>query len=339
MGYDATGNCWQLLANNTDPSAVKKAEKQAQTDRTTHTFERLAMEWHRKQAATWTPSHSKLVLRILTQHLLPSIGALPIAEITAPIILHTLKPLEIRGVLETAHRARTIASQIFRFGIVTGYCGHDPAGDLRGALTPIKVTHHPTIIDPAQVGGLMRAIDGYRGTLISRCAMRLLPLVFTRPGELRAMEWAEIDFTAALWSIPAGKMKMRESHIVPLSRQALAILAEIQPLTGGGQYVFPSERSASRPMSENTINAALRRLGYSKDEIVGHGFRAMARTLLDEVLGYRVDYIEQQLAHEVKDPLGRAYNRTKHLDERQKMMQGWADYLDGLKEKLPILSH
>lgn len=321
----------RLLADGTDPGAQRKADKLAAAESAASTFEAVALEWHGKQSEVWTASHAELVLRILNRYLFPSIGARPIAELNAPEVLRALRPIEIRGALETAHRGRTIASQVFRFGIATGRCDRDPASDLRGALAPLKVTHHPTITEPARVGELLRAIDGYSGTLISRCALRLLPLVFTRPGELRAMEWAEINLAGAVWEIPAGKMKMRADHIVPLSSQALAILAEIQPLTGGGRYVFPSERSTAQPMSENTINAALRRLGYSKDEIVGHGFRAMARTLLDEVLGFRVELIEHQLAHEVKDPLGRAYNRTKHLDERGRMMQAWADYLDGLK--------
>ncbi len=321
----------RLLADGTDPGAQRKADKLAAAESAASTFEAVALEWHGKQSPVWTASHAELVLRILNRYLFPSIGARPIAELNAPEVLRALRPIETRGALETARRVRTIASQVFRFGIATGRCDRDPASDLRGALAPLKVTHHPTITEPARVGELLRAIDGYSGTLISRCALRLLPLVFTRPGELRAMEWAEINLAGAVWEIPAGKMKMRADHIVPLSSQALAILAEIQPLTGGGRYVFPSERSTAQPMSENTINAALRRLGYSKDEIVGHGFRAMARTLLDEVLGFRVELIEHQLAHEVKDPLGRAYNRTKHLDERGRMMQAWADYLDGLK--------
>jgi integrase len=319
------------LAEGIDPGAQRKADKLAVLEVARNTFEAVALEWQAKQAEVWTASHSRLVLRILNRYLFPAIGARPVAELSAPEVLRALRPIETRGALETAHRARTIASQVMRFGIATGRCDRDPAGDLRGALSPLKVKHHPTITDPARVGELLRAIDGYSGTLISRCALRLLPLVFTRPGELRAAEWAEIDLAGAVWEIPASKMKMRADHIVPLSSQALAILAEIQPLTGSGKYVFPSERSAVRPMSENTINAALRRLGYSKDEIVGHGFRAMARTLLDEKLGFRIDLIEHQLAHEVKDPLGRAYNRTKHLEERGRMMQAWADYLDTLK--------
>ena len=315
-----------------DPAQARKSAKYEAQERTANTFELVAREWHGKQGEVWTASHHKLVLRIMSTYLFPVIGNIPIASVTAPELLRALRPIETRGALETAHRARTIASQVFRYAIATGRADRDVGADLRGALSPLKVKHHAAITDPAKVGELMRAIDGYEGTLITKCALRLLPLVFTRPGEVRHMEWSEIDTAAALWSIPAGKMKMREDHIVPLSTQALAILAEVRELTGGGKYAFPGERSRARPMSENTINAALRRLGYSKDQITGHGFRAMARTLLDEALGFRVDYIEQQLAHTVKDPLGRAYNRTKHLDERRRMMQAWADYLDSLRD-------
>jgi len=321
----------QKLAGDIDPGAARKAEKQAQTKQTENTFKAIATEWYNSHSSRWALSYQERMQRLLFIDLCPWIGDQQIAEITPQALLTIARRIEERGAAETAHRALQTASVIFRYAVSTLRATSNPVDALRGALAPVAVKHHPSIIEPAQVGALLRAIDGYQGTLISRCAMRLLPLVFTRPGELRAMEWAEIDFPAALWSIPAGKMKMRESHIVPLSRQALAILAEIQPLTGGGQYVFPSERSTARCLSENTINAALRRLGYSKEEIVPHGFRAMARTLLDEALGYRVDYVEQQLAHEVKDPLGRAYNRTKHLDERRRMMQAWADYLEGLQ--------
>jgi integrase len=321
----------QLLADKIDPGAQRKAEKLAALESAFNTFEALAIEWHDKQAGIWTSNHAALVIRIMRRYLFPIIGNVPVSSIDAPELLRALRPIEARGAIETAHRARTIASQVFRYAIQTGRAERDPAGDLRGALKPILVKHHAAITDPSKVGELLRAIDGYNGTLVGRCALRLLPLVFTRPGELRAMEWAEIDLSAALWVIPASKMKMRESHIIPLSKQALSILNEIKPLTGGGRYVFQGERGKGRPISENTVNAALRRLGYSKEEMTGHGFRAMARTLLDEALCFRLDYIEQQLAHTVKDPLGRAYNRTKHLDERAKMMQAWADYLDNLR--------
>jgi integrase len=226
---------------------------------------------------------------------------------------------------------RIIAGQVFRYALSTGRAAHDPTPALRGALAPPAGGHHPAITEPKAFGALLRAIDGYTGEPVTRAALRLLPLVFVRPGELRHAEWAEIDLDAGQWVIPGRRMKMGADHIVPLAPQAVALLRELHPLTGRGRLVFPSLRSRDRPMSENTLNAALRRLGYPKDVMTSHGFRASARTLLDEVLHQRVDLIEHQLAHAVKDPLGRAYNRTAHLPERVKMMHAWADYLDGLK--------
>jgi len=229
-----------------------------------------------------------------------------------------------------AHRVRTYCSQVFRFAVASCKAERDIASDLRGALTPVKFGHMAAPTDPKDVAPLLRAIDGYQGYFVVKCALRLAPLLFVRPGELRQAEWAEIDFETEQWNIPGEKMKMKEPHIVPLSRQAVEILRELQPLTGHGKFVFPCARSLSRPMSNNSINSALRRMGFDKSEITGHGFRAMARTILDEVLEVRTDFIEHQLAHAVRDPNGRAYNRTSHLAERRKMMQLWADYLDGL---------
>jgi integrase len=222
-------------------------------------------------------------------------------------------------------------SQVLRYEIINGRTERNPAADLRGALPPVKQTHHAAIIEPKAIGGLLRAIADYRGSFVTRCALRLAPLLFVRPGELRHAEWAEFDLDAAQWNLPAEKMKMREPHLVPLAPQAVAILRELQALTGGGRYLFPSPRSPQRPMSNNGVLSALRRMGYGTEEMSGHGFRAMARTVLDEVLHFRPDYIEHQLAHAVKDPNGRAYNRTAHLAERRKMMAGWGDYLDTLK--------
>ena len=222
---------------------------------------------------------------------------------------------------------------MFRYAIATGRAERNPASDLRGALPPIReAAHRATIVDPAAIGGLLRAINGYQGAFATRCALRLAPLLFVRPGELRQAEWSEIDLDAAEWNIPAGKMKTREPHLVPLAPQAVAILRDLYALTGRGRYVFPSARSASRPMSNNAVLSALRRMGFAKEEMTGHGFRAMARTVLDEVLHFRPDYIEHQLAHAVRDPNGRAYNRTAHLAERRKMMAAWADYLDQLRD-------
>jgi integrase len=217
------------------------------------------------------------------------------------------------------------------YTVATGRVERDPSADLRGALAPVQKEHLAAITDPEAVGRLLRAIDAYEGSFITKCALRLAPLVFVRPGELRQAEWAEIDLNEAEWNIPRSRMKMREPLLVPLSKQSLKILKEIKPLTGEGRYVFPGARSNKRPMSENAVLAALRYMGFSKNEMSGHGFRAMARTILDEVLHIRPDYIEHQLGHAVRDPNGRAYNRTAHLDERRKMMQLWADYLDQLK--------
>ena len=248
-----------------------------------------------------------------------------------------VRRIENRGALETAHRALGNCGQVFRYAVATGRAERDHSGDLRGALPPVKGEHFAATTDPKRVAEMLRAMDGYQGTLAVRCALRLAPLVFVRPGELRKAEWADIDLDAAEWRYTVTKTNT--PHIVPLSRQAVEILRELQPVTGRGRYVFPSARSNSRPMSDNAILAALRRMGIGKEKISGHGFRAVARTILDEGLGVRPDYIEHQLAHAVRDPNGRAYNRTAHLPERRKMMQQWADYLDTLKmgtEVIPI---
>jgi integrase len=269
--------------------------------------------------------------------LFPWIGSKPIVNIKAPELLAVLRRVESRGAIETARRLRIIAGQVFKYAVKTGRAERDPAADLRGALAPAKENHHAAITEPKEVAPLLRAIDGYQGSFVVKCALKLAPLFFVRPGELRHAEWSEIDLDEAVWSIPADKMKMKQAHIVPLCRQAIEILKELQPLTGASKYVFPSGRSFARAMSENAVNAALRRMGYDKGTMTGHGFRAMARTILDEVLQVRPDFIEHQLAHAVRDPNGRAYNRTAHLEERRKMMQKWADYLDGLKAGAKVL--
>jgi integrase len=273
----------------------------------------------------------------MERDLFPWIGKRPISEIKAPELLGTLRRVESRGALESARRVKIIASQVFRYAVATGRAERDPSGDLRGALATPTEKHHAAIIDPKEVAPLLRAIEGYRGSFVVKCALRLAPLLFVRPGELRHAEWTEIDLDESVWNIPAHKMKMKEPHLVPLSNQAVSILTELKKLTGASRYVFPSGRSFVRPMSENAILAALRRMGYDKDTMSGHGFRAMARTILDEVLQVRTDFIEHQLAHAVRDPNGRAYNRTAHLIERRKMMQTWADYLDGLKAGAVVL--
>lgn len=263
----------------------------------------------------------------------PWFGKRPIAEITAPELLAALRRTEARGAVGTAHRALQNFGQVFRYAIATGRATRDVSADLRGALRPVKEGHFAAMTDPKDIGPLLRAMYEYQGSAVTRAALRLAPLVFVRPGELRQAEWKEIDFEKAEWRIPAERMKMKQPHIVPLSRQALEILNELHPQTGRGRFLFPSPLTNLRAMSDNAILTAMRRMGIGKDEMSGHGFRAMARTVLDEVLNIRPDYIEHQLAHAVRDPNGRAYNRTAHLPERRKMMQQWADYLDGLREK------
>jgi integrase len=319
-----------------DPGAVRKAQKQAKTDER-ETFELVAREWHTKFTPTWTPGHASTIMARLQRDLFPWVGARPINEIRAPELLTVLRRVENRGALETAHRIRTIAGQVFRYALATGRAERDPSGDLKGALPQPGENHHAAITDPKEVAPLLRAIDVYQGHFVVKCALRLAPLFFVRPGELRNAEWTEIDLEEGVWNIPAHKMKMKQAHLVPLCDQAVEILRELKQLTGTSKYVFPSGISFARPMSNNAILAALRRMGYDKDTMTGHGFRAMARTILDEVLKVRPEYIEHQLAHSVKDPLGRAYNRTSYLPERQEMMQLWADYLDGLKKGAQVL--
>jgi integrase len=258
------------------------------------------------------------------------LGSRPVAEITPPDLLEVLRRVEARGALDTAHRIRFDVSQIYLYAIATGQALYDPAAGLRRAMPPVKNGHHAAPMDPEEIGRILRAIDGYSGGIVVRAALVLQALLFVRPGELRHAEWSEIDLAEGLWNIPAGKMKMKTAHMVPLCRQAVEILRELQPLTGRSPYVLPSGRSYLRPMSENAVNAAIRGMGFGKEFLTGHGFRAMARTILDETLGFRPDIIEHQLAHQVKDPNGRAYNRTAHLEERRRMMQAWADWLTSL---------
>lgn len=326
----------KLLANDIDPSEHRQAQKAAKEDRAANSFEVVAREWHAKHLPSWTDKHAETIIRRLELNVFPWLGGKPIADITAPQLLQVIRRIEERGALETAHRVLGCCGQVFRYAVATGRAERDPSGDLRGALPPVKSRHFAAVTEPDQIAAVLRAIDGYEGTLPVRCALHLAPLVFVRPGELRKAEWADIDLDAAEWRYIVTKTNT--PHIVPLSRQAVAILRELQPLTGRGRYVFPSARSASRPMSDNAVLAALRRMGIAKDEMSGHGFRAMARTILDEVLGFRPDYIEHQLAHAVRDPNGRAYNRTAHLPERHKMMQAWADYLDKLKAGAKVIS-
>jgi len=319
------------LSEGIDPGELKRQEKLARSVGAANSFQAVALEWYEKQKPRWSESHIIRLQGVFKNNLFPWLGHRPISEITPPELLAVLRRTESKGLLETAKRSKQIAGQVFRYAVATGRAERDPTPDLKGALATPIVTHHAAITDPKEAGNLLRAIDGFRGTPAVAAALKLSPLLFCRPGELRNMEWAEINWEEERWEIPAEKMKMGLAHIVPLCDQALSILRDLHPITGRGKYVFPSARGASRPLSENGVRVALRTLGYSNEEMTPHGFRAMARTILDEVLGYRVEWIEHQLAHAVKDANGRAYNRTSYLPQRKQMMQAWADYLDNLR--------
>lgn len=318
------------LANGINPAAAKKAEKGSRANAAENSFERVAREWFEVRMASRSKSHQDRTMRAIEKDLAPYLGSRPVADISAPELLQVLRRIESRGAIETAHRAKQTLGQIFRYAIATGRADRDPSADLKGALKTPKEKHFAAITTPEGAAELMRAIEGYQGTPIVKAALRLSPLLFCRPGELRQLEWADINWKEQRIEIPAERMKMREPHIIPLSSQALAILKGLEPLTSQFKYVFPSARGASRPLSENGVRTALRTMGYDNDTMTPHGFRAMARTLLDEVLGFRVEWIEAQLAHAVKDPNGRAYNRTKYLNQRTKMMCAWATYLSSI---------
>ena len=321
----------KLLARDVDPSEARKAKRAAAADRSAHSFEVLAREWLATHGASWAPGYLERQQRLFDRDLFPWLGALPIAEIRAFDLLEAARRIERRGALETAHRAIRSCGQVFRYAVATARAERDPTPDLRGALPACRGGHRAAVTDPVEVGALLRAIDSYEGSLAVHCALRLAPLVFVRPGELRQAAWEDIDLDEGQWAFTVSKTHVE--HVVPLAHQALVILREIEPLTGRGRYVFPNGRSRNgdRPMSDAALLVALRSMGIAKDKMSIHGFRAVARTLLDEVLGYRIDYIEHQLAHAVRDPLGRAYNRTAHLPARREMMQRWADYLDELR--------
>ena len=320
----------KLLANDVDPSEYRKVQKATTIERAASSFEAVAREWIAKFAPNWSPAHGEKITTRFERDVFPWMGGRPISEVTAPLLLTVVRRIESRGATETAHRALQSCGQVMRYAVATGRAERDPSADLRGSLPPVNERHHASITEPKKIGELLRAIEGYTGSLATRCALILAPLTFVRPGELRHAEWSEFDLANAEWRIPAEKMKMRAQHIVPLSTQAVAILNELQPLTGAGRYVFPGARTNGRPMGENTVNAALRRLGYSNDDMTGHGFRSMASTLLNEQ-GWNRDAIERQLAHAERDSVRAAYNYAEHLPERRKMMQAWANYLDGLK--------
>lgn len=315
-----------LVADDIDPSAKRRAERSARQE----TFAALAEEWLETKKATLTESTWQRDRDQLVKLVGPYLGKRPIAEIEALDLLEVLKRLERRGVRDTAHRVRAVCGRVFRYAIATGRAKRDISADLKGALAPKGTESYAAITEPARVGQLMRAIADYDGQRTTHAALRLAPYVFVRPGELRGAEWCEFDLDNAEWRIPAERMKMREQHIVPLSRQAVAILEELQPVTSDGRYVFPAIGPGSRPLSENTLGAALRRIGYSSEEMTAHGFRTLASTLLNEQ-GWHPDLIELQLAHKERNKVRAPYNRAQRLAERRQMMQAWADYLDGLK--------
>lgn len=328
----------ELLANGVDPSVAKSEEKRAQIAEAANTFEVVARDWLAKTAAKRAEITQTKVTAWLEKDVLPFIGKMPITAIGPRDVLEkVVRKLEARGAIDTAHRIKQLCGQVFRFAVVSGLADRDVTADLSEALAAKTEKHFPAITEPKKVGELMRSIHAYAGHPGTVAALKLAPLVFVRPGELRTAEWAEIDLDAAEWRIPGSKMKMGTDHIVPLSTQAVEILRGLHPITGHGRYLFPSLRTGERPMSENTINAALRGMGYSQEVHTAHGFRAMARTIMDEVLGERVDFIEHQLSHAVKDANGRAYNRTAHLPARREMMQRWADYLDKLRQGADVI--
>ncbi len=316
----------ELVARGEDPSDVRKSRKAERV----HTLESVAGEWIAEMKPSWVPKHFSKVLGRLEQHVFPWLGQRPISEIAAADIEPLLARLQERGTLESAHRVREHIGQIFRWAIRKRRVKADPTQELRGFLPGRKAKHFASITDPKQIAALLRAIAGYQGHSITQQALKLAPLVFVRPGELRHAEWSEIDLEAGEWRIPAAKMKMDRAHLVPLSKQAITVLKEIQPVTGKSRYVFPSLRTNARPMSENTVTGALRRLGYSGDEMTGHGFRSLASTRLNE-MGWNRDAIERQLAHVEDSKVRAAYNHAEYLTERRQMMQAWADYLEALQ--------
>ncbi len=344
------GEARKLISEGTDPSHARKAgkvqaEQRREADRladaglpAADSFEAVAREWHDTRRSEWAVSYSGKVLARLAADVFPYIGRRTIGEVTAPELLSVLRKIEARGVIETAHRAHETCSQVFRYAVGAGKAASDPARDLKGLLRKPQAKHFPAIVKPERLAELLRACDGYAGTTVVRAALRLAPMLLLRPGELRYAEWSEIDLDAAEWTVPAARMKRERAgklhgapHLVPLPRQAVEALRELHALTGQGTMVFRGERHHERPMSENTVNAALRAMGFPADEVTGHGFRATARTMLAERLNVAESVIEAQLAHSVKDSLGRAYNRTEFVDQRRDMMQAWADYLDRLR--------
>lgn len=328
----------KLLTDGVDPGAAKQAEKRTLRLNAENSLEAIAREWHAKFSPDLSQSHAKRNLRRLEVHVFPWVGGRPIADIEPPEVLDVLQRIERKGTIETAHRVRVLIGQVMRYAVATGRAGRDIAADLRGAIPPAQVKHHAAVTDPALLGGLLRAIDAYEGTAVVTAALRLAPLLFQRPGEIRQAEWQEFDLDGAVWTVPASRMKRKKAgkkfgpdHLVPLSSQAVAILRDLHALTGRGRYVFPSLRGPQRPMSDMALSAAFKRMGFDSDTALPHGWRATARTLAVEALHVPAEIVELQLSHEVRDSLGRAYNRTQWLKQRQELMQKWAEYLDELK--------
>ena len=320
----------QLLAQGIDPGAQKKAIKEAQRYGVNDPFQTIAKEWYDTRTTDFTEKHRGTVMYRMGKYIFPFIGGEHIARMEAPDILAVVKPLEHKGQNETARRILQIISQVYRYAVVTGRAKRNPATDLHGALRPRKVVHRAAITEPAKVAQLLRNCDSYEGYFPIICALRLAPLVFVRPTELRAAEWSEFNLESKEWRIPAQRMKMKQMHIVPLAKEAMAILEELHAYSGSGKYLFPSIRTETRPLSDATLLNALRRMGYAKDEMCTHGFRSIASTLLNE-LGYNRDWIERQLAHGERNDVRAAYNYAEYLPERRRMMEEWADYLTNLK--------
>lgn len=328
-----------LRRDGVNPNAAKRDAKLTQKAAADNNFETVAREWWETKRDEWSASYGGKIMARFENDVFPFIGKTPVVDLQPPALLTVLRKIESRGAIETAHRALENVGQVLRYAVITGRIQSDPSRDLKGALRRPLVKHMPAITDPQELGALMRAIDGYSGTYIVRAALQLAPMLMLRPGELRFAQWEEFDLQNGLWTIPAVRMKRQKDgktngdpHVVPLPRQAVQVLTELHQLTGPSGMVFRGERDHERAMSENTVNAALRRMGYDTgSEMTGHGFRATARTILDEHLGWNKDVIEAQLAHSVSDSLGRAYNRTEFREQRRKMLQAWADYLDGLR--------
>jgi integrase len=328
----------KLLANDIDPGADRKAQKSAKLDLARNSFEAVACAWYERKSKKLAESTKFKMWRRLELYVLPVIGARPVSEIVARDMLDIVRAIEAKGALEIAKRMHNTCGRISRYAVTEGLVDRNPTADidLCDVLAERLERHHASIRDPKEVGGLLRAIDGFTGAFTTRCAMKLAAYTFVRPGELRHAEWSEFDFDKAEWRVPGPKMKMKELHIVPLSTQAIAVFLELKALTGNDRYCFPGERSRDRPMSENTVNAALRRMGFSKEEMTGHGFRSTASTLLHE-MGWTHAVIERQLAHGERNKVAAAYNFAEYLPDRRKMMQAWADYLDKLKAGAEVI--